>query len=221
VSVPVQACTVSEKDLMDRIADGLPPEVRADYYREMRHCRSLPENDEMLRILRAMQFLTLLIHQAPARLATEREQLALNLDGCISALRTIEERLETLPEEVSSSIAPEKVAVRINESLRQQFIQTTIPQTGEALATIAAGLKRTVAEFVDAAREISSKHHGAAAEAQAAVRSIESAMASATRTSREATQDLTRALLNLHWTSLVIGALSIYLFGWLSSVYFR
>jgi hypothetical protein len=29
---------------------------------------SLPENDEMPRILRAMQFLTLLIYQAPARL---------------------------------------------------------------------------------------------------------------------------------------------------------
>ena len=32
-----------EKDLIDRIADALPAEVRADYYRELRHCRSLPE----------------------------------------------------------------------------------------------------------------------------------------------------------------------------------
>ena len=47
---------LSEPDLIDRIANALPAEVRADYYREMRHCRSLPENDEMLRILRAMQF---------------------------------------------------------------------------------------------------------------------------------------------------------------------
>ena len=122
--------------------------MRADYYREMRHCRSLPENDEMLRILRAMQFLTLLIHQAPARLAAEREQLDRNLDRCISALKTIEKRLEVLPEGVSSSIGPEKVAARINESLRQQFVQTTIPQTGEALAAAAAELKQSVAELV-------------------------------------------------------------------------
>ena len=54
---PVQAIAVPEKDLIDRIAESLPADVRADYYREMRHCRSLPENDEMLRILRAMQFL--------------------------------------------------------------------------------------------------------------------------------------------------------------------
>ena len=42
-----------EADLIDRIANALPAEVRADYYRELRHCRSLPENDEMLLILRA------------------------------------------------------------------------------------------------------------------------------------------------------------------------
>ena len=64
-----------EADLIDRIANALPAEVRADYYRELRHCRSLPENDEMLRILRAMQFLTLLMVQAPSRVAVERERL--------------------------------------------------------------------------------------------------------------------------------------------------
>ena len=37
----------TEPDLTDRIADGLPADIRADFYREMRHCRSLPENDEM------------------------------------------------------------------------------------------------------------------------------------------------------------------------------
>ena len=57
-----------EPDTLDRIANALPPEVRADYYREMRHLRSLPENDEMLRILRAMQFLGvlfLMLHLEP------------------------------------------------------------------------------------------------------------------------------------------------------------
>jgi hypothetical protein len=42
---------------MDRIAQDLTVEVRAAYYRELKHCRSLPENDEMLRIVRAMQFM--------------------------------------------------------------------------------------------------------------------------------------------------------------------
>jgi len=38
-----------DDDLIDRIANALPPEVRADYYHELRHCRSLPEKDELLR----------------------------------------------------------------------------------------------------------------------------------------------------------------------------
>jgi hypothetical protein len=45
-----------EPDLVDRIAQDLPADVRPAYYRELNHCRSLPESDEMLRILRAMQF---------------------------------------------------------------------------------------------------------------------------------------------------------------------
>ena len=59
-----------EMDLIDRIAEALPLDIRADYYRELRHCRSLPDNDEMLRILRIMQFLTVLIHQVPERIVS-------------------------------------------------------------------------------------------------------------------------------------------------------
>jgi hypothetical protein len=70
-----------QPDLIDRIADALPAEIRADYYREMRHCRSLPENDEMLRILRAMQFLVLLNAQAPGQVAIERELIDKLLNG--------------------------------------------------------------------------------------------------------------------------------------------
>ena len=54
-----------ESDLIDRIAAALPADIRADYYRELRHCRSLPENDEMLRILRVMQFSVVLMLGRP------------------------------------------------------------------------------------------------------------------------------------------------------------
>ena len=70
-----QSGDLPEADLIDRIANALPAEVRADYYRELRHCRSLPENDEMLLILRAMQYLTLLMVQVPGRVAVEREKI--------------------------------------------------------------------------------------------------------------------------------------------------
>ncbi|MEZ5402637.1 MAG: hypothetical protein R2729_23380 [Bryobacteraceae bacterium] len=208
-----QAVDADERDLIDRVADALPAGVRAEFYRELRHCRSLPENDEMLRILRAMQFLTLLIHEAPARMAAEREQIDRNLAGCLAALTAIERRLDALPEGVASSIGPEKVAARINECLRQQFVQSTIPQTGETLGELAGGMRRSVAAFVEAAREISGSHRGTAVEARTAIRDIEGAIEGASRASRAATAELGRTVQYLSWSSLAFGALGVFVAG--------
>lgn len=222
MNAAAQPVEIPKKDLIDRIADALPVEVRADYYRELRHCRSLPENDEMLRILRAMQFLTLLIHEAPARLSSERQALGESLRECVAALHAIEERLDALPEDVASNIQPERVAARINEALRQQFVQTTIPETGQALTACAAQLKRSVGEFVAAAKEISGQHHSTAREAREAVAQIQSAVQAATQASREATADLTRTTHYLTWNGLVLGACGLYFMGLLTGfLWFR
>lgn len=198
------------KDLIDRVAEALPAEVQADYYRELRHCRSLPENDEMLRILRAMQFLTLLIHSAPARLATERELLDHALAQCADALRNTIERLEKLPDEVSSGISPEAIASRINESLRQQFLQSTVPQTSDALATVAAQMKKTVAEFQQTAARISHVHQGAAAEANRAVQNIESSVLRAAIAARNAATELaTNYSHQYRWSVTMIAAVAL------------
>jgi len=148
----------AEPDLIDRIADGLPAEIRADFYREMRHCRSLPENDEMLRILRIMQFLTLLMEQIPARIGVERERyeqligmaaesLQRSLESTEAYRDDIDQRLTGLPDKIAKGISPEIIAGKINESLRQQFIQTTIPQTAEALAVVSTLLRNSSSEF--------------------------------------------------------------------------
>ncbi len=134
----------AEPDLIDRIADALPEELRKDYYREVSHCRTLPENDEMLRILRAMQFLTLLIHQAPGQVAVEREQIAEILARSIEAMQAthqasiayqkqLEDRLAKLPEEIAEKIGVEAIAAKLSESLRQQFHGTGLPQIGDSI----------------------------------------------------------------------------------------
>ena len=64
-----------------------------------------------------------------------------------------------------------------------------------------------------AAREISGQHRSTASEAREAVRSIESAIHSASKTATEATEDLSRTLLYLSWTSLVAGAAGLLLLG--------
>jgi len=155
-----------ELDLIDRIARALPAEVRADYYRELRHCRSLPENDEMLRILRAMQFSVLLIHQAPGRMASEVEKLQEIFNSILQALRAIwrsntahqaqlDQRLAQLPEAIAAGVQPDAIVAAINESLRQRFVQSTIPETAQALTVAGAQIKQCTLEFAQAARSLS------------------------------------------------------------------
>lgn len=174
-----------EADLIDRIANALPAEVRSEYYREMRHCCSLPENDEMLRILRAMQFLALLIQQAPERMAAEAEKLRQIFSEILGALQQIskssqtyqtqlDRRLAGLPQAIAEGIRADAIVAAINESLRQQFVQSTIPDTGHALTASAAQIKRSTAEFAQSARDLGNTYSGAVEEARKAIANLES-----------------------------------------------
>ena len=213
---------VAEPDLTDRIAEGLPADIRADFYREMRHCRSLPENDEMLRILRIMQFLTLMMEQIPARIGVERERFeqlmgmaAESLQRCLESTQAyrdeIDQRLSGLPDKIAKGISPETIAGRINESLRQQFTQTTIPQTAEALAVISTQLRKSSSEFSATAASLGHAYSGAVHEAEHAI----DALRESTNKARDAASKLLAtyqgeyrwSVLLLTGCSLVVGTL--------------
>jgi hypothetical protein len=72
-----------------------------------------------------------------------------------------------------------------------------------------------------AAKEVNNKYDGTATAARAAVQSIEWAINSATRSAREATAELTRMLVEVHWWILTIGAVVMFFLGWISKSYFR
>ena len=195
---------LSEPDLIDRIANALPVEVRAEYYRELRHCRSLPENDEMLRILRAMHFSVLIMVEVPARMATERErfgQTAADMTKLLQDVRQfteehqaqIDERLDRVSADIAEALKPEAVAAAINESLRQQFVKTTIPETANALAVTAAQIKKTAADFVDVAGKLGASYDSAAAEARRAIQQLESASSKALESTKRGAEELTQA----------------------------
>ena len=212
-------------DIVDRIAQDLPAEVRAAYYRELNHCRSLPENDELLRILRAMQFLTLLMRDVPQRVCAERERIE---DLFHSTIETIAEvaasaeshrsmldrRLAALPEEVAQGIRPDVVAREINESLRQQFAQSTMPQTASAMTAIAAQLQTAVADFAKSAKMLNHAHYGAAEKAREAIERIDHTVSNAARTASHSADQLSSALRReMKWSlytlvsvALVLGA---------------
>lgn len=201
MSATAQADGLPEPDLIDRIANWLPADVRADYYCEMRHCRSLPANDEMLRILRAMQFLTLLMVQGPERVGTERERLEqLFADGMRTLQTTIEsskayqeqldQRLERLPEKIATRISPEAIAREINESLRQQFVKSTIPDTARSLAAVAKQMEDVAEKFGHTAATLGNRYDGAATQALRAIQDIERISSGAIATTRHGAQEL-------------------------------
>lgn len=166
-----------EPDLIDRIAQALPEELRGDYYRELSHCRTLPENDEMLRILRAMQFLMVLVEQAPGRIAAEREQMAQVLGRALRSLeathqanvayqKQLEARLAKLPEEIAKGISPDAIAAKLTGTIQQQFHQTGLPALADAMAVQASGLRQASKQLSAALDEFSHPKTGAAPRVQ-------------------------------------------------------
>ena len=207
----------AEPDLIDRIADALPAEIRADFYREMRHCRSLPENDEMLRILRIMQFLTLLMEQIPTRIGVERERyeqligmgaesLQRSLESTEAYRGDIDQRLSGLPDKIAKGISPEIIAGKINESLRQQFIQTTIPQTAQALAVVSTLLRNSSSEFSATAASLGKAYGGAVHQAEEAINAIRASTTSAHEAARKL---LTTYQGEYRWSVLLLTSCSL------------
>jgi len=224
VSTPSDLFTQTEPDLIDRIADALPEHVRADYYREMSHLRLLPENDEMLRILRAMQFLALLIEQAPAEMAYERQELSALLTASLQSMqqthqaglayqKKLEQRLIQLPEEIARGISPEAIAAKINESLRQQFAQTGMPETAQALGVIAKQLNQSAGEFHKTTVELTGTYRGVAAQASDAMVNMQNRISAVTYIASEAVRELKVAFLREYKWSVAVLTLTGILVG--------
>jgi uncharacterized phage infection (PIP) family protein YhgE len=189
-----------EKDLIDQIADALPPEVQALYYREMRHLRSLPENDEMLRILRAIMFLTLLTEQVPARVLTEREKLERACTEIIGTAKRLEatgseyyqelrQRLIQLPGDIATGISPKAIVELITGDLKKQFSLTTIPTVAKELAANADNIKTATKEYTRASVELNGSWRSTADSAHEAINKIKTSVSEAAKASQKAAVD--------------------------------
>ncbi len=81
-------------------------------------------------------------------MTTERQGFEQNIGDAIKALEKIrqssatnqaqlDQRLSQLPKTIAEGIKPDAIVATINESLRQQFVKSTIPETADALAVAA------------------------------------------------------------------------------------
>ena len=85
------------------------------------------------------------------------------------------------------------VAREINESLRQQFAASTIPQTAHAMTVAAAEMKAAVADFTKMAAAIHNEHRSTAAQAKRTIEELESAVSRAASTAHHAAAQLSES----------------------------
>jgi hypothetical protein len=218
---PIDQDDPFDDDTIDRIAKFLPVEARAGFYRELRHCRSLPQNDEMLRIIRAMQYLVLIMVKLPEQMALERERFEQIVSRCENLLgevhefvdeatRQIDQRLAQVSADIAKALNPPAVAAEINESLRQQFVKTTIPETADALAVNAAQIKKATSDFVSATDSLNNAYDGAVVKAHRAIQSLETTSSQAiSGNKRQADELMAVVRQDYRWLLFALPALCI------------
>ena len=203
------------RELIDRNGNFLPEAIRADYFRVMSHLTVLPEHDEMLRILLAMQFLSLIIAVVPSQITDEREKLSQLLAGTLETMQAahtagvayqkqLEQRLIELPAALAKGIGPETIAEKINESLRQQFLTSCIPETAQALGLASKQMNQAASDFHRTARHLTVSCDHAADVAHQAIESVRSALSGTTEAAKQASEDLRNTfLLDYRWSLFV------------------
>jgi hypothetical protein len=170
-------------DLFDAIARLIEPGQREYFYQRMLYFRHLRADDELLRIVEATGFLTLLIREAPHAVAIERQHLAELLATHLATIEAtaqaaqayhqyFDDRVTRLPADIAHRISAPAIAQAITESLRQEFLRSGLPATAEALAVMSKQLQQTTTDFQRASDQLTEAHHGAAAEAARAIERV-------------------------------------------------
>lgn len=203
------------RDLIDRIADALPEEQRAAYYREMMYCRSLPENDELLRVLRAMQILTFLIVQIPERVVAERKRMQELLTGCLeqfassfqaseSSRLLLEQKLIQLPGFIAAGISPETIVTEINSQLEKQFSMSTIPQLANSLEETAIQINMAVTALDGTVGRLGNTYDETVEKARKTIERMDETISRAAETAAHEAEQLSRGFHQQYWWSVFL-----------------
>jgi len=204
------------EDMIDSIAEGLPDHLRAAYYRDMRYLHSLSASDELLRILKTIQWNSVVAVQVPARIAAEAGKLDRGLRDNAAAFQQVHQRFDRLSDELVGKVSAEAIANHLYESLRQQFVKSTIPQTGKALSVVAGQVKQAVAGLEQVTPKIVAAHRHAAIGAEQAIGQMKSEISEVTATARQATAELSRTFLHEYrWALGVLLVFAAFLGFWL------
>lgn len=189
-------------DLFEAIARLLEPPQREYFYQRIVYFRHLRPEDELLRLVEAIGLLALLIREAPHAMAQERAQMAQLLESSVATIhaageagqayqRQLDERLSRLPTDLAEGISPEAIARAITESLRQQFVQSGLPATADALTALSNQLREATGHLQRTAGQLSACV-GRADETRRASDQMNASVAKATETARVALETVRR-----------------------------
>jgi hypothetical protein len=203
------------RDLIDHIANELPENLREPFYREMVYCRTLPESDEMLRILRAMQILTLLMVQVPERIIAERKRMQELLATCLEQFAKsfqageasrlqLDQKLDQLPRFIAAGITSKAIVTEINSRLEEQFSSSTIPQLLDRLTETAAKISTTVTVVNSSMDQLRKSYEKTELKAREALGSINSAIHSAANTAAGEAERLSQGFHQQYWWSIFL-----------------
>jgi hypothetical protein len=203
------------RDTIDQIGDALPENVRTAYYREMMYCRSLPENDELLRVLRAMQFLTLLMEGIPKRVVTERERMQILLTDCLkqferlsraneASQEKLQQKLVQLPGFIAAGISPETIVTEINSRLEKQFSSSTIPQLSERLVKTATKIDTAISTLDATVKRLGNTYDGTVEKARKTMEHVDETVCRAAETADRAARRLSAGFHQQYWWSVFL-----------------
>jgi len=151
---------------VEEVAALLPEESRLGWYQNVRPwLRMLPPDDEIAHLAYSMGYLALLTRSTPTIMAAERAKMAALVqrlsDEMTRALKTtadyhqkLNERLNKLPAEIAQGLSPKALAAEIVAGVKEQFLQSGLPEAGRLLKEQGDRLGRMLEENARAIAEI-------------------------------------------------------------------
>jgi hypothetical protein len=163
----VSATAVAIPTALTRIAARLTePEDRETYAGLISYFNSIPEHDELFRLVELLGLLTLLGQHIPDALAEMLVELRAQTTAASEYHAQVDARLASLPEEIAAGVDVEAMAKDMAEGFRQQLAATGLETTANLLRNasreitalsgqISASLKPAAVEYENTSATIS------------------------------------------------------------------
>jgi hypothetical protein len=206
----VSATAVAIPSALSSLAARLTePEDRETYAALMSYFNSLPQQDEMFRLVELLGLLTLAGQHIPDAIAEMLVELRAQATAASNYHAQVDARLASLPDEIADGVDIDALAKDMAESLRQQLAAT-------GLETTANLLRNSSREITALSGQISASLKPAAQEYKSVTATISSELARLTLASNELRKHNAQLIANErsnNWWLLGVMMLAILLAG--------